>query len=332
MSELEQKDDDNGIARVLRASGAREKPSDELKAAVRASVHAEWRAVVARRSRRRMWIALAASVAIGALALWVGRSYLSQSGGEIVASVSRAAGGVETHSGFLHGWQAVASTQSVHSNEELRTGHDGRVALQLRDGVSLRLDHDTRVMFVDAGRIDIRSGAVYIDAGVVSSLAEHLRVGTPAGVVHHVGTQYEVRLVNGDGVTRIRVREGRVNLTPERGDVQTAQVGEQLLVSTSGEVQRAGISPADAEWQWAADAAPTFNIDGRPVREFLAWAGRELGREVVFTTPESETEADRAVLNGSVAGLSPAEALAAVLPTTRLRSMYTDGKIEVSVH
>ena len=54
--------------------------------------------------------------------------------------------------------------------------------------------------------------------------------------------------------------------------------------------------------------------------EFLSWAARELGREIVFASPESEAEANSAVLSGSMTGLTPAEAIAAVLPTTRLRS------------
>jgi ferric-dicitrate binding protein FerR (iron transport regulator) len=155
-------------------------------------------------------------------------------------------------------------------------------------------------------------------------------VGTPAGVVQHVGTQYEARIVAGG--TRIRVREGRVDLLPENGGTtQTASVGEQLLVSASGDIQRDSISPSDDAWSWAADTAPPFDINGRPVREFLTWVGRELGREIVYATPAAEAEADRAVLSGSVTGLAPADALAAVLPTTQLRSVERDGKIEITL-
>ena len=58
---------------------------------------------------------------------------------------------------------------------------------------------------------------------------------------------------------------------------------------------------------------------------------RYVGREVVYATPAVEAEADRAVLSGSVAGLAPADALAAVLPTTQLRSVEHDGKIEITL-
>jgi ferric-dicitrate binding protein FerR (iron transport regulator) len=322
-----QSDEETGIARVLRAAGGRVSPAEEMKHAVRAAVHAEWRAAVAKRGqRRRMWLAVAASVAMAALALWVGRAYFAKSA-EIVASVNRAVGAVQARDGSWGRWQAVRTATQLHAGENLETGPDGRVALQLRDAVSLRLDHDTRIAFLDAGRVDVRTGAVYVDAGPVASASDHLRVGTPAGVVWHAGTQYEARILSSG--TRIRVREGRVDLLPDHGAPQSARVGEQLLVSASGGVERGSIDPSDAEWAWAASAAPSFNIEGRPVREFLDWVGREVGREIVFATPETEAEADRAVLSGSVAGLAPSEALAAVLPTTRLRGIERDGKIEI---
>jgi ferric-dicitrate binding protein FerR (iron transport regulator) len=217
----------------------------------------------------------------------------------------------------------------VHAGATLITGANGFLALRLPDGVSLRLDHDTRIEFVDAGHVDLLSGAVYVDAGTTPSASRSLRVGTPAGVVWHVGTQYEARIVK--GATRIRVREGRVDVMPEQGTAQSAHVGEELLVSTSGNVARGSIAPSDPGWQWAAKAAPSFEIDGRPVHEFLIWVGREVGREIVFLTPQSKAEAERAVLSGSVDGLAPAEALAAVLPATSLRGEQRDGKIEISL-
>ncbi|HVY82483.1 MAG TPA: FecR family protein [Steroidobacteraceae bacterium] len=319
--------DEAGIARVLRAAGGRAQPAEEMKAAVRAAVHAEWRRTVARRHRRRVYLALAASLAMAALAVWIGRAYFAPSH-EVVANVSRIVGTAQVRSGRFGRWHVVAAP--LHVGEALETGADGRVALQLRDGVSVRLDHDTRIAFVDPERIDVKSGAVYVDAGATPQHSEHLRVGTPAGIVQHVGTQYEARIMR-DG-TRIRVREGRVALVPEKGGAaQSAAVGEQLLVTTSGEIQRDAISPSDEDWSWAAQAAPPFDIDGRPVREFLTWVGRELGREIVYTTPAAEMEADRAVLSGSVGDLGPADALAAVLPTTQLRSIERDGRIEISL-
>src|SRR6185295_18258125 len=103
---------------------------------------------------------------------------------------------------------AVPEDATVRIGETLTTGAEGLVALRLLDGVSLRLDHDTRIEFVDDSQVNLLDGAVYVDAGTTPHASRSLRVSTPAGVVWHVGTQYEARIVN--GATRIRVREGRV--------------------------------------------------------------------------------------------------------------------------
>ena len=321
-------DDDTDLARVLKAAGGRVAPADDVKASVRAAVHAEWRATVANRGPRRVWLALAASAVLAAVVLWVTRPFLSAPG-DVVANVSRTIGNVESSDGSWGRWHAVVTDAQVRAGENLMTGSRGRVALQLPSGVSLRLDHDTRITFIDAGRVQVRAGAVYVDAGTVPSPSRSLRLNTPAGVVWHVGTQYETRIV--DGGTRISVREGRVDLVLSKGSPQSARVGEELVVSAAGNVARRSLSPSDPQWQWAAEAAPSFDIDGRPVSEFLTWVGREVGREIVFATAESEAEAQRAVLSGSVKGLAPAEALAAVLPTTSLRSTERDGKIQISL-
>jgi len=328
MNDRDKPDEESGIARVLKAAGGRAAPADDMKSAVRAAVHAEWRASVAKRGQRRVWLALAASLAVAAAALWLSRPFFSTPG-EVVAGVSRIIGDVQSSTGAW-GWHSpVLPDSSVHAGDTLTTGAQGLIALRLPDGVSLRLDHDTRIEFVDAGRVELQRGAVYVDAGTTPRASRSLRVSTPAGVVWHVGTQYEARIVN--GATRVRVREGRVEVMPEQGRQQSAHVGEELLVSTTGNVARGAISPSDPEWQWAAKAAPSFEIEGRPVHEFLIWVGREVGREIVFLTPESRAEAERAVLSGSVEGLAPAEALAAVLPTTSLRSTQREGKIEISL-
>jgi ferric-dicitrate binding protein FerR (iron transport regulator) len=170
---------------------------------------------------------------------------------------------------------------------------------------------------------------VYIDSGVEGSSAAGLQIGTPVGVVRHVGTQYEARILNGG--TRIRVREGRVDVAPASGPARTLEVGDQILVTGAGVEERGRIEPSSTEWDWASSAAPEFDINGKPVHEFLAWAARETGLKVVFASAESAAEARRAVLSGSISGLDPDAALAAVLPTTSLRSTERDGELVVEL-
>jgi hypothetical protein len=221
-------------------------------------------------------------------------------------------------------------SRAVHDGDTVATGTDGHAALALSEGVSLRLDHDTRIAFEDAKHVEVLAGAIYVDSGISPvSTAAPLRVDTPAGAVRHIGTQYEVKLL-GPG-TRVRVREGRVELTPAGAQSVTVQAGEQATISDSGALAREPVATSGPEWAWVLHAAPPFDIDGRRVREFLEWAGRELGREIVFETPESEAEANRAVLSGSTAGLTPSEAIAAVLPTTRLRSHERDDQLVIAL-
>jgi ferric-dicitrate binding protein FerR (iron transport regulator) len=323
--------DDSDIARVLRATGGRADPSEDMKQSVYAAVHAEWRSVIAERKQRRtrrLWLAAAASITVIAVSLILGRA-LFFSEPALFADVNRSVGSVQIRDERSESGRDLAATRTLHVGERISTGPDGRLALALPDGVSLRLDHDTNVAFVGADRIDVSSGAVYIDSGTSTPRPGRLHVGTPTGVVRHIGTQYEARIVN--GATRIRVREGRVDVEAAQGTRRTLRVGDQIVISRSGIEERGSIAPDSDEWNWVASTAPEFDINGRPVHEFLAWAGRESGLRVVFATPESAAEARRAVLSGSVAGLSPAEAVAAVLPTTSLRSTERDGQLIIEM-
>jgi hypothetical protein len=324
--------DDSDIARVLRAAGGRDSPSEETTQSVYAAVQAEWRATVEQRRKRRMhraWLAAAASIVLAAVGLFLGRELLT-SQGESIANVSRSIGVVQIKDAKSGEWRLIADTRALHIGERVHTGADGRVALALPDGVSVRLDRYTNVELVNADRIDVSEGAVYIDSGTSALKAGRLQIGTPSGTIRHVGTQYEVRILH-NRVARIRVREGRVDVVPVNGTGRTVEVGEQVLVSRN-RIQNGGyIEPNSDEWDWASNAAPEFDIDGRPMHEFLTWVGRETGLKVVFATPDSAAEARRAVLSGSVSGLQPEEALTAVLPTTSLRSSERDGQLVIEL-
>jgi len=255
----------------------------------RSAVHAEWRATIVSRARRRkVAFAFAASVMLAVVGFFASRHALEDRGEHIV-------------------------TDADHYN-----------VLEFPSGVSVRLDHNTHIVRLSPQRIVLRNGAVYVDAAPGRRDApQALQIETPAGSVSHVGTQYEVRLL--PAATRIRVREGSVELIGRVPVIVPAR--EQLVVAESGLVTRTGISPDSREWEWTARAAPVFEIEGRSLTEFLAWAGRELGCEIVYSTPDVQAEAARAILSGSIAGLMPAEALQAVLPTTRLRGAQLNGRV-----
>lgn len=318
--------EDADLQRVLKSAGQRPQPSPEMLRSVHAAVHAEWQDVVAKRRRvRRRWVSLAAaaSVLLVLSAAWLMRP--SESSAPLMANVARSIGVVEVKQNLLKPARALQVLEAVRVGDIVSTGPTGRAAIALAGGASVRLDHDTRIQFTDAERLVVRAGAIYVDT---QGTRAQLRVDTPGGSVRHVGTQYEVRLI-GDQV-RIRVREGRIELTdPDRG-AQLARAGEELRVLANGALERASIPIYGAEWAWSGSAAPAIPIDGRPLSEFLAWAGRELGREVVFATREDELLAGTIILNGSIEGLAPAQALATILATTQFRSVQRGGELLIA--
>ena len=319
------------LQEVLRKAGRRQAPPDELLHSVRTAVESEWRDVVSRRARNRQVRLWAVAAGVAALTLAVG--YLLpafQGTGPVVGDVRASYGSVRAKSGsILTRWVSVGTHDTATIGEVIDTGANGRASLALPGSVSLRLDRDTRIALRDAQHVVIERGAVYVDSGATPHPdEERLEVVTPAGAVRHVGTQYEVRLV--DSGVRIAVREGKVEFSSNAGQMQHASAGEQMTVSRSGAVDRAAIRRDDTSWLWATEAAPRFDIDGRSLSEFLSWAARETGREVVFATAESEAEASRVMLSGSIEGLTPAAALTAVLSTTSLRGEDRDGKLLIS--
>ena len=323
-------DGEQDLGHVLRNAGRRAEPPEDLTRAVRARAEAQWREAVALRTgRRRIGFSLAAGFAVAAVSLWIARP-LFQGPGERVAEVRLAVGSVQAKAGWLSRWQPLAAHGVLAVGEELVTDSNGRAALALADDLSVRLDHDTRVRFVDPVHISILRGALYVDSGGSGRSREReLQILTPAGSVRHVGTQYEARLVGSD--VRIAVREGKVELDTSAGATHRAAAGEAMTISSTGSVERSRLSPYDAQWAWVSKTAPVFNIDGVSVAEFLTWVARELGRDVVYADAQAQAEASRVTLSGSIAGLSPEDALEAVLPTTTLRSELRSGQLIVSL-
>ena len=317
--------DDTDLAPLLATVGPRGKASHEAMASVRAAVESEWRATVAARRRRRQYTgwAAAAGVAMAAVAVWIARPAYPPADA-VVASVTRVVGEVEQDSGDGR-WGALAAPGTLRAGARVRTSEGGRIALRLTDGVELRLDSGTLVALEDAAHASLSQGAVYVDSRTASGRAAGFELETPTGSVHHLGTQYAARLA-ADGL-RVAVREGRVQVGTPTGAVQGA-AGEQLVIRSSG-VERSALAPNAADWDWLSTITPPFTLEGRSVEEFLAWAARETGRVVVFASHEAAERARAVTLSGTVEGLTPDEAIAAVLSTTTLRAEVEAGRIRV---
>lgn len=323
---------DADLAALLRAVGPREQPSAAMTDAVRAAVTAEWRTViesqqlVARRRPVATWLAIAASVAAVAVAVGIALPRL-QGGADPVATVARIDGQAEVRHAGLQTWQPLAAGASLAADDTLRTTGDGRVAVRRDDGLEVRLDAATELAFNDAGHASLTSGRVYVDAGRPGTSAGAFVLETPEGSVRHLGTQYSVGLQ--DGTLQIAVREGSVALEAGRPPV-VARAGEALVVRGDGTVDRASIPAYGDGWRWAEAVAPQFAIEGRSLDEFLAWAARETGRTVVYVSAEAAREAEGTQLKGSVAGLSPEAAVAAVMASEPgLQHQVAAGQIRI---
>jgi ferric-dicitrate binding protein FerR (iron transport regulator) len=317
---------DTDLAALLATVGPRGKAAPEAMASVRAAVESEWRATVAARRRRRQFTgwAAAAGVAMAAVAVWIAQPTLAP-GDALVASVTRVVGDVRQDDGDGR-WTPIAADATLDAGTRLRTGSDGRVALRLTDGVELRLDSGTLLAFEDAAHASLSQGAVYVDSHAeASARSPDFELATPAGAVRHLGTQYEARLA-GNGL-RVAIREGRVQIGTPSGAVQ-GTAGEQLVVA-AGRIERSALAPNAPEWNWLATVTPPFALEGRSVEDFLEWAARETGRSVVFASPDAAERARAVTLSGTLEGLTPDEAVAAVLSTTSLRAGIEADRIRV---
>ncbi|MBK6348801.1 MAG: FecR domain-containing protein [Proteobacteria bacterium] len=322
--------EDADLAALLRRIGPRPTPAADITAEVRAAVAAEWRATVAARQPKRRftqpWLTLAASVAVVAVAVAVALPRWKAAGGP-VAMVARVTGDAEVRHSTDGTWQPLTATSPVATSDEIRTSGSGRVALRRPDGLEVRLDTDTQLAFAGRARARLATGSIYVDAGAPGSGSGALVVGTPYGDVRHVGTQY-LASVN-DGVLRVAVREGSIAI--DRGRVPVvARAGESLAVHPDGSVARAQIDPHGQAWHWAAAVAPEFAIEGRSLDEFLAWAGRETGRKIVYTSADAAREAEQTQLKGSTSGLAPEAAVAAVFASQpALHHVIAAGQIRI---
>jgi ferric-dicitrate binding protein FerR (iron transport regulator) len=301
-------------------------PPEEAYQQVLAAATAAFREKTARRRDRR-WLAMAGAAAVLVLAvLWVMRAAPPPAQLEVLATLARSSGVVEVASGDA--WRtAVPSGTRLTAGMRLRTPADGRAALALAGGHSLRLAAASEVLLDAPGRLYLARGTIYVDSGPRPARGG-LEVVTPAGTARDLGTQFELAV---DGsLLRLRVREGRVSVD-RGGRSLTGQAGEQLSFDDFGRVSRARIAPDDGAWRWAEDIAPVPDIDGKPASQLIAWVARETGREIRYESSLAEQRAANAILHGNLRHLAPIDALRAMLATTDLECVLDGDTMEIRV-
>jgi len=306
--------EDDGVEALLRQVGARDEPSAAAMDEVRQAVHAEWRAVVAQRKRQRrtLTFGIAASIALVAIvASWVLRFAAPEPGIELTVARIEGQGPLVTARG--EPTRALLMGESISVGAALSTDDATRIALQYGAGTSVRIDRNSTIERVAPDRFLLSAGAVYVDAHPQVAADASLVIETRAGEVRHLGTQYQVR--QSPETVEVSIREGRVEIVRTNG-AALASAGERVRITPGDEIERSVISAQDPDWAWAEAAAPSFEIHDRTLAEFLEWAARETGRQVVYASREAQRAAETLKLRGSVAGLDPETALTAVLSTT----------------
>jgi len=312
--------DDETVGRVIHATGPRPPLPDDLREAARETWRAklEARAGTPRPYRRwSPWALAAALLLVAGVSAFLGYRFGPARVGAppVIATVEGLFG---PPGGTLKTGDALSAGAAVE------TGPGERVALRLAGGEAVRLDVATRLELESAAVLALRRGAVYLDSGGGS---QDLAVKTRFGVARDVGTQFEVRLL--DGAWSVQVREGEVRL--ELGDeTVAAPAGTTVTARSDGTLERAAVSAHGAPWDWVLRASPPFELEGRSVREFLAWVTRETGWRLRFADPELERETREIIAHGSIAGLTAAEAPEVVLPSSGLDYRTTGGTLVIA--
>jgi ferric-dicitrate binding protein FerR (iron transport regulator) len=316
-------DDDAPIEASL-ARGLDRQPLDaQALARIRAATQAEFEQRYQRRSRvfTLQRVSLAAAVVLVAI---IGALTLQPvAPSPVVGSIVRIDSGVVDASMQWPFYRALHVGGTLHVGEKLTAG--GAALVRLDRGGTFRVASGTRFDVTQPNELRLDSGRIYFDF----PLGVHgFVVRSAVGTVEHLGTQFEVALV--DEGMRVRVREGAVRVHSASG-TELADAGTEILVQhATPPVVRQPVPSYGPNWAWVDSIAPDFDIEDRPLADFLTWVGRETGRRIDFGDERARELALRTRLHGSVHGLEPMQALDRVLSTTTLRFEIHDDTIRVS--
>lgn len=323
-------DDSNGddalMRRLLAPVGRREAPDAAAMQRAEQAFREALAPVVLRRkrSRRRAWLSLAATVVVGIGAVLFTMQPPNRTETGAIATLVTSSGAVE----LLGDTTALQPAAAIRTGDTLMTGATGRAALHYR-GADVRLDVASTVRF-DPARLVLERGAIYADTGDPASRTEPpVVIETRFGVLGHTGTQFTARL-DADRLT-VGVREGTVYVDSghERRDMtaslHAASVAE---VGSSGDIRVRESVPYDNLWSWVADASPGYIVENSSVDAYLQWLGHEHGYSVQYNG-NSAAQATSTLLHGEPGNLSIEDAVAMINATTALEVALDTGTLRV---
>jgi hypothetical protein len=305
---------------------------------MRAQVHGEWQAMLARR-RRRQFLAVAASVL---LAVGITVPMLLRGPGAAPVAVAQLQG-TATDLGITRGTRAARrfAADRFAAGDELSTGAQA-IALTRTDdprGV-LRLAAGSRLRWTDSTHVELLQGRLYVDTGATRPTID---AGTTAGVtrpaslvvqagqarIEHVGTQFLAERTGSGGT--VIVREGRVRIDLSGTHAELGR-GETASFSDRGAgLERTRAAADEDTWGWAEALAPHLALEGRDLRVVLAELAYERGQSLRFARPEVEAQVSQTVLHGPPLQLAPAEAMRTLLATAGFSATPAEGGSELVI-
>src|ERR1700733_1279352 len=222
------------VERVLSDAVITPPREDQRRERLRNVVMREWRAALpASRTMswatRGWWIGLAAAAGLVAVTLPI---VLTAPIGDsaLFGSVARINdGGIELRSGWFR-------SHTLQVADALRVGQHltvrGSALVTLPGGGTLRIGAGSSLYIAQATELSLERGLIYVDTPLGLTPTNPLRVATVAGVIEHLGTQFEV--MSDSQAVRIRVREGKVRFSSASGALE-ASAGTELLTMSGGQ-------------------------------------------------------------------------------------------------
>jgi len=313
------------LARLIAQAGPRRQPSVEMETRVRAAAHRAWQSSLRRARYQQVgWLSAAAAVII-AVVIGSHARVSSNAVPAAAATLMRSTGSVQIASQLngKHVNRSYATDAVIYTGDEIDTGNNGAVLIALGNKANLRLADHTHVHWVSRTELELTAGALYVDSG---SHSVPLSIKTPYGTVSHLGTRYQVRSSN--DALNVGVRDGIVEV---KTATSSTRIGarQTFRLDAHGKVVRADAQAYGDEWAWVDELAPRFTIDNRNVAELLEWIATETGHTIRYRDAATRNAAVQTILHGASDSLSPAQALAAVMPTTDFSARYEQGQLVV---
>ncbi len=283
------------VGRLLERSSPRPAPPADDTRRIRDSVHAEWRALTTRRHRRRWsYSGIAASLVLCAIV--VARMTGTDDAPPIdIAKIEKRFGSVylvREDAGLIE----LGDLQILHSDLIVQTAKASGLGFVLGDGLSVRLDEDSRIELISRDMLFLQRGRVYVDAPA-SGPPVRLTIRADQGSVTHVGTQYMVATA-GDELT-VSVRDGEVHIDGQYYDAEAA-AGERVTLLGAHRPVVDRLAAHGGPWRWTEMLSPRLTIDGMAADKFLQWVSHETGYRIVYVDADAQRIVDNTVLKGVV--------------------------------